>query len=231
MPKNVKNTTIISLLDLIAPHSCRGCGHIGHVLCNRCKNNIITQHETFCPNCKSAKTTSLCSNCPDLPPIYIGGERSGLLDILIHDYKYHSVRSLAFPLAEILSHAIPPIEGEVIIVPLPTIGRHIRERGLDHTLLIAQHLARIRGPKYHVQSILVRNNNCTQVGASRTTRLQQASQAYQLNPRFPINPQASYLLLDDVWTTGASLRSAQQKLTANGATKTSLAILAVSRIN
>ena len=44
MPNIVKNTTLPSLLDILAPHSCRGCGRIGNVLCNRCKNNIILEN-------------------------------------------------------------------------------------------------------------------------------------------------------------------------------------------
>ena len=230
MLKNVKTTTHISLLDLIAPHSCRGCGQIGKALCDRCKNNIIANHQDFCPKCKAAKTSNVCHQCHDLPPTFIGGERTGLLANIVHDYKYQSIRSLAHPLADIISSAIPPLGGLVFIVPLPTISRHIRERGFDHTLLLAKYLANIKGANYQVCPILRRRTNSIQVGTKRTTRLHQASQAYRISPHAIINPHATYLLLDDVWTTGASLRAARTLLQQNSITNTAFAILSVSRL-
>ncbi len=95
MLKNVKNTTFPSLLDLIAPHSCRGCGRIGEALCNRCKKYIISQRVNICPKCKAEITAKngKCKDCKDLPPTFIIGERSGLLGDVIHDYKYESRRA------------------------------------------------------------------------------------------------------------------------------------------
>lgn len=229
MPNIVKNTTFPNLLDLLAPHSCRGCGHLGNVLCNCCKKNILNQHQNLCPQCKAHKTTSKCKKCKSLPPTYIVGERSDLLGSLIHDLKYNSVHAIAKALAELLDLSLPKINGTVIIVPLPTIDKHIRTRGLDHTYLIAKNLAKIRG--YQVQRLLLRNKNTIQVGTDRQTRISQADTAYGINPKIAIDPKTTYLLLDDVWTTGASMQSATKKLRQSGAKNISLAILALSRIN
>ena len=229
MPIIVKNTTFPGLLDLLAPHSCRGCGHTGQVLCHRCKNDIILNHINFCPNCKAKNFTGKCPKCKSLPPTFVASYRTGLIDHLIHDFKYNSTRALAEPLAEILHHILPSINEPAVIIPLPTINSHIRERGLDHTYLIAKKLAHLR--HYKVHNILIRNQNTVQVGSDRKTRLSQAKSAYTINPKIEIDPNATYILFDDVWTTGASIKTATKKLRQAGAKKIIIAILAVSSFN
>ena len=231
MPINVKNTTFANVLDLIAPHYCRGCGQLGNVLCECCKNNIISQHQNYCPNCKTILHTKKCLNCKLPYQTFVVDERSNLIGDLIHDYKYHSIRALAKPLAKILNAIIPDLKAPVFIVPLPTSTNHIRARGFDHIKLIAKHLVKLRGSNYRVAPLLTRAKNTTQVGTNRTTRIVQAKTAYQLNSKLPINKQATYLLLDDVWTTGASIQAATKKLRQAGVNHLAVAILALSRID
>ena len=230
MSNIVKNTTFPSPIDLLAPHSCRGCSRIGKVLCDRCKNNIILDHSNFCPNCKTINSTGQCQKCKSLPPIFVIGNRSNLIGKLVHDFKYQSTRALSKPLAEILHYTLPTIDGPVVVVPLPTIHRHIRERGLDHTYLVAKHLAKLR--HYPVQKTLLRAKNTVQVGANRRDRLTQARSAYQINSnKIKIDSNTTYILFDDVWTTGASVKAAVKKLRQAGVQKIIVAILAVSRLD
>ena len=228
MPKIVNNTTFPSIFDLLAPHSCRGCGRLGSALCNRCKNYIIHNHQNLCPVCKSPNPTGKCPSCPDQPPTFVAGKRDEILGTLIQDLKYHSNRSLAHPLAEILHGILPTPSTNVIVVPLPTISRHIRNRGLDHTRLIGKKFCQIRGKSYQMPPVLLRAQNTVQVGADRATRQAQAKKAYRLAPGFTPQPNTTYLLLDDVYTTGASLRSAHELLKKAGASQIAIAVLALS---
>ena len=227
----VKNTTFPNLLDLLAPHSCRSCGYTGSVFCDRCKKYIILEHENYCPNCKSENPTGNCKNCPLLPPTFVVAKRDTTIGQLIHDLKYNSVRALAKPLAELLNETLPVIDGKVKIVPLPTINKHIRSRGLDHTYLIAKHLAKLRGKNYSVERLLLRSSNSVQVGSDKETRKAQARTAYALNEKLIINKTATYLLFDDVWTTGASMTASLKLLRSAGAKKIILSALAMSTLN
>ncbi|MBR2741852.1 ComF family protein [Candidatus Saccharibacteria bacterium] len=229
MPNIVKNTTTPGILDLIAPHSCRGCGHIGNVICERCKKNILASHHNFCPSCKTPNTNGICQKCQTKSPLptFVFSERSDLLSGLIYDYKYNSVRALARPLAEFIDYSLPHYDEKIYLVPLPTISRHIRSRGLDHTYAIAKQLAKLH-QNYYVSKLLLRNNSSVQVGANAKDRLSQAKTAYSLNPKTPIEKDATYLLIDDVWTTGASMKSAAKLLQESGVKSINLAILAVS---
>ena len=67
------------------------------------------------------------------------------------------------------------------------------------------------------------------MGADKTTRELQASEAYAVSEN--IDPQTTYLLVDDVWTTGSSMKAATKKLQQAGALKIAGAVLAVSRLN
>ncbi|MBR2726086.1 ComF family protein [Candidatus Saccharibacteria bacterium] len=230
MPFVVKNTTFPSLLDLLAPHSCQGCNLIGSPLCDNCKKYIIENHKDHCPKCKKEKTNLVCPHCQGLPPTFTIDCRNHLLGNLIHDLKYHSVRALARPIAEIMNTTAPDFSHystqdnafntakpqNVYLVPLPTIAKHIRTRGLDHTLLLAKQFTHLRGSHYHISPLLIRDKNTVQVGSDRNNRLLQASSAYQLNPKININSSATYILFDDVWTTGASLEAAYNLLTSTG---------------
>ena len=223
----VKNTTYPSPFDLLFPHSCRGCGHLGEALCECCKNNIVKSYQNICPNCKNPKKSSCCKKCKNLPPIYIAGNRNGLLGEIIHDYKYHSIRSLSRPLAEILDHILPrDLPKNSILVPLPTANHHIRSRGFDHTYKIAKDLAKIR--KFKIEPVLLRAKNTVQVGASKEARLTQAKEAYVLNPKIKLRHEAPYILFDDVWTTGASIKAAKKLLKNGGAKNIRIVLLAYS---
>lgn len=239
----VKNTTKCGLLDLLCPHSCRGCGQLGAVLCECCKKYMFEHKSYICPICKREFAQFLenvagmdkmgaekyCSGCAsNFIKVWNFDWREGVVKKLVEEYKYGSVRAMAGVLAEMYDVAIPQEfgrHGEVTVVPLPTIGKHIRERGMDHTLILANLLAKRRG--WRCQKLLARSADTVQVGAKIDERQQQAKKAYMLNGKF--ESERRYLLLDDVWTTGASMTAAADIFIQAGARKLYGVVLAVSR--
>ena len=226
MPIAVKNTTLPGIFDLLAPHVCLGCGRVGAPLCDCCKKYIISAYAHVCPNCKNRLDDAVCPNCANQPVVYAVGARAGLLDVIIRSYKYQPVRGLAKTLAELLDGVLPRDFERVVVVPLPTATHHVRARGFDHTLLIARKFAKMRG--YSVQRMLVREKNTVQVGADQETRVVQANQAFRLNSKICVSERTTYLLIDDVWTTGATVRAATRLLSEAGVKNLVVAILAYS---
>ena len=110
------------------------------------------------------------------------------------------------------------VDGNYILVPLPTISRHIRERGFDHIGLICKKTG------LPVERVLLRNKNTVQVGASLEQRREQAKQAYLLDS---VDLNKNYLLIDDVWTTGSSMMAAANLMREAGVKN--LAICAIAR--
>lgn len=234
----VKNTTKWRLIDLVAPHSCRGCGRIGAVLCECCKIYNKEQQKAICPLCRMVVAENYedggklvrCPNCEtEMLGLFVVGWRKGALRKLVSEFKYESVRAAGEVLVEMLDEVVPdfakilPEGAEVVVVPLPTIGRHVRQRGLDHTLVLARKLAKRRG--WRCEKVLTRAADTVQVGAKAKERREQAERAYEVVR--PVDTEKYYLLLDDVWTTGASMKAAERVMREAGAEKIMGAVIEV----
>jgi ComF family protein len=132
---------------------------------------------------------------------------------MLDDFKFKRAYHIHHALARLLHHTVPLLPPETVIVPIPTIARHVRIRGYDHTSLIARAFAKRRGLR--PVTLLTRATNSIQLGRSATERLQQASVAY--NCRHRLAPQPLYVLIDDIVTTGATLTAAAECLKKAGA--------------
>jgi Predicted amidophosphoribosyltransferases len=190
-----------------------------------CKNHIISDHNNYCLKC-GVVIIDHCSICR-LPyqKSWMIGHRDHDEQSLVDKYKFFSMRALAKPLAETLSQAMPVLPENTIIVPVPTVSNHIRERGFDHTVLLARHLAKLKRCEY--KRILIRKSKSVQLGSSKQKRLSQAKEAFSCTQSLPKNK--NYLILDDVYTTGATINAATRLLKQNGAQKIWVAVLARQR--
>ncbi len=207
---------IDTLLSLVAPHHCSGCGENGTLLCDNCKYDIVSEPYNHCLACGKAQavTQGICANC-NVP--YARGwcvaDRRDQLERLINLYKFGNAKAAYKPLAALLHERLPELPANAIVVPIPTVSSHVRERGFDHMALIARHFAKRRG--IPVSSALRRVTSTKQRDASRTKRIAQAKVAFEC-PR-QLDREKIYLLLDDVMTTGSTMRYAAQKLRRAGA--------------
>ena len=111
---------------------------------------------------------------------------------------------------------------KIVLVPLPTIRKHIRERGFDHTLRLCFELENFLqkkleklGMKVEYEDLLVRKNKTVQVGKEKKERVKQAEKAYGIREGVKLDMNTLYILVDDVTTTGASLAAAKKILQAN----------------
>ena len=239
MSFDVKITTKFNVLDLIAPFTCRGCGALGSLLCGRCKKYNISWTFGLCCRCRKKLKSCHCE-----VSVVFCAYREGVLAQLVEDYKYKSIRATASVLASILAEAVKKLSlsGSVVIVPLPTIARHVRERGFDHTWLLSRRLAKelsrvesFRACEFKAERILERRNKTVQVGASEMMRKKQAKSAYGVSSRYlkkaggSLDDETTYLLVDDVWTTGASMEAAISAMKKAGAKKMAAAVILASK--
>lgn len=203
---NVKMTMITHLAQLLAPDYCSGCHKIGHILCQSCRDDIISEPFGRCLACLEPTSRShLCVRCRTLADdAWVVGERAGTLQRLVDDSKFASNRRACLAQALLLDQVLPKLPEDTIIVPIPTTTRHVRQRGYGHMELVARSLAERRG--YRTDTILRRDSNAVQHGADKSTRQRQAALAFSLRHELPAD--APLLVIDDVYTTGATMRSA-----------------------
>lgn len=121
---------------------------------------------------------------------------------------------------DILDAAVPDLPTDCMVVAVPTIAPHVRQRVYDHAAKLARELARRRGLQF--ARPIRRRTNARQLGAGRALRLKQAAEAFEV--RAPVMG-ASYLLVDDVVTTGATVKYAARVLLESGARDVWVAVL------
>lgn len=224
---------IDSMLSLVAPHICVGCGAASGMLCECCFFDIISNKWCKCIACNQQMTTTvfvkngnMCHECnKNLPfdKVFIVGARSGSLQKLVGDYKYFSHYEGAKQIASLLNQILPEdLPSDLVIVPLTTIPKHVRQRGFDHMKLAAKNLAKIR--KLRVCSILRRTNNLSQHVASGSQRRENAKSAFYISQSAAV-PKI-ILLIDDIYTTGATTQAAAKLLKERGANQIWLAVAA-----
>lgn len=214
----------LPILDLIAPHYCCSCGDMGAILCEYCKFNIISEPCGTCVLCDTpaAGGQNLCRQCrPPFSKAWCVGDRSDELKELIDAFKFNRARAAHRVLAELLHHTVPLLPHDVIVTSIPTIPAHIRVRGYDQAQLVARCFAKMRHLPY--QSAVMRRTNTVQhTAANRRQRMEQAKRAFSASAQ----PGKTYLLIDDVCTTGASVQYAAKALKDNGAKDVWVAVLA-----
>lgn len=210
-------------MGVIAPHHCLGCDSIGTLLCRNCKYNIIDESYDGCICCGSIALNGLCVRCNvAFSRGWCVGEREDVLRSLIDVYKFYRARAAGFVLADLLDATLPQLPSDIIVTSVPTVSNHIRVRGYDHAAVIAKQFAGIRNLQY--SPVLVRATKDRQRGASRTQRYEQAKRAFLLVNS--LDSSKTYLLIDDVVTTGASLVYASEAMQKAGAKDIWVAVVA-----
>jgi len=215
---------IDELISFIAPHHCCGCGKIGGLLCYDCKYNIIDEPNSSCIVCNQPTNANcLCNTCKvPFDKAWVVGERNGILQRLVGLYKFERARSAYKDLGGLLIDVLPDLPSNCIVVPVPTAASHIRERGYDHMLLIAKYVAKMRGLK--CCQVIYRQTNTKQRQKDARQRMEQAKRAFNIKSNIDTN--VPYLLIDDVYTTGATIKCASHILRKAGVKQIFVAIIA-----
>ncbi len=213
------------LISLISPHHCVVCSDIADGMCKKCMLQLkpFNSHNCILCGCGLNTGSRCCSSC-ELVNVnqLITVKMSKDLRKLLHEYKYNNKRAFCKVLAQIVSNNIDNTGRNYTIVPLPPSSKHRRQRGYDHILNIVRHLSKMTNCEYEM--VLKRKTNFRQVGADRQTRFTQAENAFI--SRYPLSPDRTYIIFDDVITTGATITSAVRALRSGGARK--IQILAIT---
>jgi len=157
---------------------------------------------------------------------WVVGEREGVLQRLVGLYKFERAKSAYVELGDLMLSVLPELPANTVILPIPTTPSRIRERGYDHMLLVTRYVAKDRG--LECRQILKRKTNTKQRQSNAETRKVQASQAFYVDS--DLDPTVPYLIIDDVMTTGATIKYASQAMLSAGAKNVWVAIIARQKL-
>jgi ComF family protein len=140
-----------------------------------------------------------------------------------HDEYYRHAQLIAW-LTEAFDRHLQAGDWDAL-VPVPLYHRRRRERGFNQAHELANGLGKRR--HFPVWDCLYRYRETpAQVGLGKIARWENMAGAFRAKPRFDVRGQ-NLLLIDDVFTTGATTNACAQALAQAGAAR--LAVLTVAR--
>ncbi len=156
---------------------------------------------------------------------YSYGSYDGTLRKLIQLFKYGKVLTLARPLGQLLANAVPRERVYDLIVPMPMHWRRRWSRGFNQSALLGEVLA----SRMHLKvSSAVRRRKATPPQAGMTATQRRANMSGAFDVRRPGDVRGKRILLvDDVFTTGATAAACARALKRAGALH--VAVLTVAR--
>jgi len=185
-------------LALLLPVWCAGCDAPDVVLCGRCRDVLI-------PRVRRRPLAAGLAVCSALP---FEGVPARILRALKEDGRTALARPLGFALAAAVAAALPSGAGDIAVVPIPSSRRAFRRRGYDVTRLLVR-----RGGLQPFGALTTSGSALDQRGLGRAARADNV--AGTMHARGVEG--AEVIVVDDVVTTGATLREAVRALTAGGA--------------
>jgi ComF family protein len=192
-----------SALDFLFPPHCLACGRIGSRYCPHCLAELPFPPVVETP--ESALSLQIAA-----------APFEGALREAIHALKYQGVRGLAPILAERLAQAFGRSTFQAqAVVALPLHAERLAQRGYNQAALLAEALARRLNLPYLPEAVQRIRHTAPQVGLNRHERAANVADAFRADPEQVRG--LRLILVDDVVTTGATMRACAESLRNAGA--------------
>jgi len=223
---------IDAILNLLFPQSCVLCNsrifkRQWSVACRECWSKLEPVPRPFCPQCgmPAPVIEGLCGACRRGDHAFDLARSLFLFTDpmrgILHHFKYSGRVSLARPLGRRLrEHMLEEGYHGTIALPVPLHRARERERGFNQAALLAKHL----GLTVDATLLRRRKNTPTQTGLSRSQRALNLSAAFEVIGK----PPECVTVVDDVYTTGATLQEIAKTLKRAGTLR--VEVLTVARV-
>ena len=192
------------LLTLLAPTRCPGC------------DEAAEGADVFCAAC-----SALMEHTSDPSAVF---EYGGPVADAIQRFKYDGRSELGAALGSLMTSDAPRWAGKAdAVVPVPLHWRRRRSRGYDQAALLATPVANVLGIPALLRGLRRVRNTPSQVDLPHGERQQNIAGAFA---PWRLRGLRRVLLIDDVRTTGATLRAASEALRAGGVSEVHSFVLA-----
>jgi ComF family protein len=223
------------LVDLVLPPRCPGCGVLveGDLqFCAVCWNALRFISDPACQSCGKPFADGrdddlVCAECLADPPLHDGIRAAVIYDDLsrsiVLKLKHGGKIGLARLVARHLQRHLPSERDGVILIPVPLHRWRLWQRGFNQSILIARSLAAPNG--LPVETDVLRRIRATPPlkGMTRKQRSQAIRGVFDIpRDRHPRISGKHVLLIDDVYTTGATTRACVRLLKQAGAARVTI---------
>jgi ComF family protein len=222
--RDVENRFIRGLLSLVAPPLCVACREPelgGGLLCAACTDGLVALGPHVCGRC-SAPAPAAVKRCRECSGRAFAFERAwsafayeGTARTLVLALKARGHREIAGLMASLVAARVPQGLLAGALVPIPSHPARRRREGFAHALEIARALRHETG--LPVLDCLHRSRTARpQHGLERRERLRNAQGSITVQAG-ALSDTAHAVLVDDVYTTGATANAAASALRRAGA--------------
>ena len=205
-------------------------------LCEKCITEIEFIKEDYCLKCGKLilSNQDFCYDCQHSNRHFDGSRAVGLYDNGLKEYiklfKYSKYRMLAEPLGDLMSNytnRFYDIDKFDIITYVPVHQNRLEERGFNQAALLAKRIG--ENLKIAVEDLLIRDEDTLkQSKLSRKERLKNLKSKFKIKDNINIDDKR-ILLVDDIYTTGATVNELSRILLDNGAISIKIITLAIGR--
>lgn len=223
------------LLNIVFPESCpicknRSSDHKIAPFCLECWETIIPYAGPACRKCGAplvSEQSSICGECLDDEPAFEFARSFGLyegaLKKAIGHMKYYGIKRLSKPLSDIIiSSKLPQVD---LIIPVPLHLTRLRQREFNQSALLANNMAKGLGILLLLNCLVKERDTMAQVGLSSKERVKNLKNAFAVRKPELIRGKR-LILVDDVVTTGATIRECSRVLKKAGAESINVLTLA-----
>lgn len=207
------------LTDLAYPRTCAVCGQRGVWLCDLCELQITPLVPGLCcDRCGHPNLGGRCS-CRDMHPAIIKARAMAVYDgwvaHAVKAVKYDRERDRAGFLGERMIPALLELGEADILIPVPLHTRRRQWRGFNQAEEIARTLARESGMRLECALVRTRDTD-SQTHSDYDDRVANVRGAFAPTPGWKADPAMHYVLIDDVYTTGATIGACAEVLESAG---------------
>lgn len=199
-------------LDLLFPQNCLSCGKGHDWVCQSCWGSLglSLKEQSSLP---TEKTVEYC----DRILVVTAHEHLLLLDIL-HGLKYRYITELSQYLSDLGIDFFKTFEREKFdfVVPVPLSKKRKLQRGFNQSELLARAISQEFGWALDTQTLIRWRHTRPQVGLNAAERWQNVQGIFSLTNQEKFKNK-TILLVDDVVTTGATMRECAKLLKQSGA--------------
>ena len=204
------------LLSWLLPSRCAGCGATGPLWCAACTAGVLPLRDPRCARCGAPTALALpvCRECRGrrlaFAAAWAAVEHSGPGAVLVRRWKDAGLDLSAVAAALVLARRGPP--EAACLCPVPGVGQRVRRRGVDGPRRLAERL----GAAWDMP---VRADLLRRVGGAPQRSLDAAARRRNLAGAFVAAAESppSVVLVDDVYTTGATAHACARALLGAGA--------------
>lgn len=208
---------IENFLDFLSPPYCVNCKAIGTYLCDQCFEKVAFVKKQLCPECglfsADGITHPVCQKPQGLNGHLSAVLYQGVIKNLLFAFKYgrFPVKKLSEVVEYILKFYFAVEEDyfapKTLIAPVPLHWWRQNSRGFNQAEILAQILARLWNLNLVPNLLLRRYFALPQAQLSKKERLKNVQGLFGLNPEYQGKVKGeTVILVDDVYTTGATLK-------------------------